>query len=282
MKMKRLCSYMLMTVLVFTLSLSFVNASNYINYFGISMTSQQYNNLLELGFTEDEIYYMGEEHFEVNKNLTAELLTQSSKYYKTIYTGLDGESYSTEITQNEYNNQSHMDARGTVTTEYKNVITTISRNGNKLRYKITVGWNSLPSTRSYDIIGIGFNDNIYIDSPLYMGTHYCITSSSDCVESTLYYDQKVLSTGGAKVLKLPDKSVGARSLSTVLYFDVSKNTTSTINEVAMCGDYSHATSTVNYSQYTDYTIHRYGLSLGSGSGHYDAIPCAVEYWSGTW
>ncbi len=279
---KQLCSYVLIMVLVFTLSLSSVNASDYINYFGVSMTSQQYNTLLELGFTEDEIYYMGEEHFEVNKNLSAELLSQSSRYYKTIYTGLGGEEYTTEISESEYNNQSHMDARGTVTTNYKNVITTISRNGTKLRYKITVGWNSLPSTRSYDIIGIGFDDDVYINSPLYYSTHYCITSSSDCVEDTIYYDQKILSTGGAKVFKLPATSVGARSLSSVLYYDVSKNTSDTLTEVIMYGDYSHATSAVNYSLYTDYTVNRNGIVLGDGLGHYDAIPYAAERWTGTW
>ena len=34
-----------------------VNAANYINYFGIEMTNQEYNTLINLGFTEDEIYY---------------------------------------------------------------------------------------------------------------------------------------------------------------------------------------------------------------------------------
>ena len=38
------------------------------------------------------------------------------------------------------------------------MIATISKNSNKFRYKVTVGWRNMPSTRSYDIIGVGFED----------------------------------------------------------------------------------------------------------------------------
>ena len=38
----------------------------YTNYNNIEMTENEYNNLVELGFTEDEIYLMGNEEFEAN------------------------------------------------------------------------------------------------------------------------------------------------------------------------------------------------------------------------
>lgn len=277
---KSLYSYLFISLFVFVLSLGQVNASEYVNYYGISMTSQQYNNLLQLGFSEDEIYYMLEETFESNKELNATLISKDEKYYKTIYTGLDGESYSMEVTENEYNNQSFMDTRGTVTTEYKNMVTVISQNGSYFRYKVSVNWNRLPSVRSYDIIGIGFEDDVYIASLVNFNYTYCL-SSGECITDTLYYDKKLLSTGGSAVYKLPGSE--ARSLGAVLYYDVAKDTSATITRLDMFGDYSHATRSVSSSVYTDYTINVNGIVLGtSSSSSYDAIPCAQSTWGGSW
>lgn len=278
-KKNKLYSYLVISLFVLMQCIGQANASEYINYYEISMTSQQYNNLLNLGFSEDEIYYMDEETFEINKDLPATLLAKNSKYYKTVYTGLDGQSYSTEITKDEYNNQGSMDPRGTVTTEYKEMVTVISQNGNYYRYKVTVGWKQLPATRSYDIIGIGFDDDVYIASSVYFNYSYCV-SSGDCTTSTIYHDKKKISTGGSAVYKLPGNE--ARSLTAVLYYDVAKNTTDTITGLHMYGDYSHATETVGYSQYTDYTITHNGIVLGDSIVYYDAIPCAVASWGGTW
>ena len=278
-KKKNLYSYLFISLFIFVLSLGQVNASEYVNYYGISMTSQQYNNLLQLGFSENEIYYMLEETFESNKDLNATLISKNDKYYKTIYTGLDGESYSMEVTENEYNNQSHMDARGTVRTEYKNMVTVISKNGSYYRYKVTVSWNKLPSVRSYDIIGIGFNDDVYIASFVNFSYTYCISNGS-CTTDTLFYDKKKLSTGGSAVYKLPGSE--ARSLSAVLYYDVAKDTTDTITRLDMYGDYSHATENVSSSIYSDYTINVNGIVLGAGLTSYDAIPTAQSTWGGTW
>jgi len=279
-KKNKLYLYTLITVLSFTLFLGQASATEYINYYDISMTSEQYNNLLELGFSENEIYYMDEETFETNKDISAELVAKNNKYYKTVYTDLNGNSYSVEVNKDEYNNQSTMDPRGTINTEYKNVISTMSKLTNTFRYKVTVGWNRMPSTRSYDIIGIGFDDDVYISSSVYFTYTYCV-SSGDCTTSTLYYDRKKLSTGGSVVYKVPSQTIN--SLSAVLYYDVAKNTTSTINNLYMCGDYSHATSTVTSEQYTNYTINRYGLILYDNvPNYYDAIPCADSTWGGSW
>ena len=175
--------YMLISVFALVLFINNVNASEYVNYYGITMTSQQYNNLLNLGFTENEIYYMDEDSFELNKDIQATLVAENNKYYKTIYTDLNGSSYSVSITKDEYENQSMMDPRGTVTTEYKNMITTISKLTNTFRYKVTLGWNRIPSRRSYDIIGMGFEDDVYISSSVYFSYAYCYSDSS-CNTST--------------------------------------------------------------------------------------------------
>ena len=51
----------------------------------------------------------------------------------------------------------------------------------------------------------------------------------------------------------------------------------------MCGDYAHATSTVNSNYLANYSIGIGGIGLGNGlSGHYDAIPCAMSYANVNW
>lgn len=275
---KKILLSIAITLFVSILYIGNVRAAEYENYFGLSMTNEQYNNLLNLGFSEDEIYYMDEETFDTNKDVSATLVARTDKYYKTIYTDLDGEAQSIEITKAEYENQGSMNARGTVSTEYKTMVSTMSQNGDTFRYKVTLAWKQMPSTRSYDIIGIGFNDDVYISSSVYFNYTYCVLSG-DCTTDTLYYNKKKLSTGGSAVYKIPSS---ARSLTAVLYYDVSKDTSSTITRLDMYGDYSHATSNVNSSIYTDYTITHNGIILGDGIGYYDAIPTAVSSWGGTW
>lgn len=270
----------LLSILTFSLFIGHTSANEYENYYGISMTSAQYNNLINQGFSENEIYYMNEETFESNKDIEATLVAETEKYYKTLYTDLNGNSYTLEITQNEYENQGLMNQRGTVTTEYKRMVSTISRLTDTFRYKVTMGWLNFPSTRSYDIIGIGFEDDVYISSSLYFSYTYCI-HTGDCSTSTLYYDRKSTPYGGTVVHKLPSQSIV--SLTSVLYYDVAKNNPNgTINSLKMCGDYAHATSTVNSTQYTDHGISIIGIDLGVGVGRYDEIPCAITTWSGTW
>ena len=189
-----------------------------------------------------------------------------------------GKSYSTEITEEEYENQP-INARGTVETEYKLMVTTISQNGNKFRYKVNLGWKDMPSKRNYDIIGVGFDDDVYIDSAVNFFTHWC-NSYGTCNTDTSYAHKKKTSTGGAVTFDFPDSAV---SLSASLYYDVSKNTSDTITYLRMYGDYAHATSNVSSSNVGDYYITHNGLELWSSIvSKYDDIPCAISAWSGSW
>lgn len=272
--------YGIIALFVSIISMGQVNAAEYINYYGIEMSDEEYNTLYNLGFTEDEIYYMNEETYLENKDLDATLVAENQKYYKTIYTDLAGNSYSTEITEEEYENQPTNNARATVETEYKQMVSKLSQNGDKYRFKVTVLWKSMPSKRSYDIIGVGFNNNnIYISSSVYFNYHWC-NSSGSCVTESYYQNKKSTSTGGAAVYDLPDS---AYSLSSTLYYDVSKNTSNTITSLAMYGDYAHATANVNVGNVGDYYITENGIELFSSiAGKYDEIPAAISTWSGNW
>ena len=272
--------YGVIAIFVSVLCVSQVSAAEYENYFGIEMTNSEYNTLLNLGFTEDEIYYMNEETYLQNKDANANLVAKETKYYKTIYTDLAGNSYSTEITEDEYESQPMIDSRATVTTTYKQMVSMISQNGSKYRFKVTLAWRNMPSVKSYDIIGVGFdNDDIYIDSSICFNYHWC-NSSGNCTTDSTYYNKKSKSTGGSAVYDLPNSPI---SLGATLYYDVAKSTSSTITSLRMCGDYSHATSNVTTTQAANHNITMNGLELGSGTiGYYDEIPCAISTWSGSW
>lgn len=279
MKKSNLFLYGLVSLFVFTLSIGQTKASYYENYFGIEMTNQEYNNLINLGFSSDEIYYMSEETFLDNKGLSATLVAKNEKYYKTVYTDLNGQSYSVEIPKEEYENQGTINARGTIQTEYKTMVTTIAQNGNRYRYKVSLVWRQMPQTRSYDIIGIGFDDPVYISSGVYF--NYAHTNSSgETTTAADYYDKKVTSTGGTTVFKFPSS---ATALSAALWYDVSKNTSATITRLDMYGDYSHATTDISGTGYTNHDVGVYGIGLYSNiAGYYDAIPAAQSSWTGSW
>lgn len=278
-KKSNLFLYGLVSLFVFTLSIGQTKASNYENYYGIEMTNQEYNNLINLGFSSEEIYYMRQDTFLDNKDLNATLITKDDKYYKSIYTDLNGQSYSVEISKEEYDNQGTINPRGYVETEYKHMVTTLSQNGNRYRYKVSLTWNRMPSTRSYDIIGIGFDDPVYISSGVYFNYAYTNSNGVTITDSD-YYDKKVTSTGGTTVYKVPSSAI---SLGAALWYDVSKNTSATITRLDMYGDYAHATTAINGTGYTNHDIGTYGIGLYSNiAGYYDAIPTAQSTWTGSW
>ncbi len=257
-------------IVIMGLSISKVEAHQFTNYFGIQMTTDEYFTLLNLGFTDDEIYYMDVDTFNENKDLDAELIAQTNKYYK-IVTPMYGQSYVTEVSQSEALNQSQIQPLGQVMTEYINEISTISANGSRYRYKNTVNWLNPPDDKNYDIIAIGFINSVYISSLVYY-KHTYADSNGAWHNSTLYYDKKNTATGGSVVYKLPDPFYG---LSAMIYFDVSKNTTDTLTSISICGDYAHSLSNLTQYQAANHAINSGGIQLDlSVYSYYDEIPCA--------
>ena len=267
-------------VVSFALCITNVSALGIINYNGIEITSDEYNTLLNLGFTANQIYYMDLETYNLNKDLDATLISQTQRYYKTEYSAY-GIGTTTEITPEEYYSSGTPSLiAGTVQTTYKTVVSSIAQNGNKYRYNVAMGWKSMPSTRSYDIIGIGFFDDVYISSSVYFSYTWA-NASYQYTTSTQYYNKKSTSSGGAAVYKLPSGTI--KMLAANLYYDVSKDTTNTITSLSICGDYAHATTDVNVSNVWDYSISINGIVLGATlNGSYDSIPCAMEYANVSW
>lgn len=222
-------------------------------------------------------------------------ISETKKYYKTVeysdnsilitpFSLKNTISATYEITKEEYdevdNNNGFTTLNSTVVnTSYKEMTTSISSNGSVYRYKNVLNWKQMPSTRSYDIIGIGYLGSVKASSNIYFNQKYC-TSLTDCKTTTTGTIQRFQAGIGVS-FKLPTGSIN--SLTQTLYFDVEKNTSETIIKQTAYGDYSHATSTISSSNAKKYDVSGSGILLNSSiTDYYDEISYARATWSGTW
>lgn len=247
-------------VLLVLFSCTFVSASNkFVNKNNIEMSETEYTNLLNLGFTDNEIMNMKSIEFEANKDLVGTIVSQ-----KTI----DSADNKIQLLSSGYVNN----------IDKKTTISIISVNGS-YRYKVTVEWKKMPSARSYDIMGIGIDPTVKVYSGLYFQINYCYTNGN-CSNNGVF-THKVSSTGATGVFKLPSGSLS--SMSAYLYFDVAKNTNSTITKLNAYGDYAHAMRSISLENAKKHSINRGGISLESSiSSYYDNMTTATTSLNCNW
>lgn len=262
-----------------------------------------------MGFSEREIIAMDQEEFDNNKNLNGEIVAQTTKYYKTITTYSDASTYSInnatnptsitiEITEEEYNNSNDEllitplgNTNGYTETNYKKMTTTIVKNGNYYRYKNDLVWKRMPSTRSYDIQGIGIDSTVSgVSSSKYFKR---IADIEDSANLVCYFDNstsgtwELSGTGYAVNFKLPanTSTTTVTALSSHMYFDVQKLTSATILTLNAYGDYKHAQKTVSSSVSNGVSIGTDGISFDASvsvsiTESYDSMSTAQATWSG--
>ncbi len=219
-----------------------------------------------------------------------EQLSEVVKYYKTVtlmnplqsnQTNGFYSSNTVEVTEEEYNNSDQLNLRSTtVETAYKKLTVSISKyNSNYYRYKAILTWKQIPSTRSYDVMGIGYYSNVEISGNADFEDYYCYTGGS-CFTNTVYY-QKISNGGTGVMFALPSGSLSSLKQTLILMMKKT-NSSSTITSQTAVGDYGHATSTISYNNAKNFTIDIFGLDVGSNVNYYDDMPYAATYWSGTW
>lgn len=221
----------------FSKSIVYASESEYyVNKNGLEISTNEFKNLLSLGFSESQIYDMDEEEFEKNKNLSGKLVAIDERYVKStyIYKSNDNSTNSInnnsndktlikvinkEISEEEYNsipedvetvymtNDVNPDI---VETTYKKLTTTITHLSNgRYRFKNDLVWKKMPANRSYDVFVIGTNNAV---SEPFNGTEYSKTSYSvkdSCLLTTTNYSTvhnsnwKKSSNGYGVSFKLP-------------------------------------------------------------------------------
>ena len=272
----------------------------YTNNENLSMTEKQYNNLLNLGFTEKQIERMDYETFEKNKDIEARIVATDKKYVKTTTIMRNGiKSYTSEyLTEEEMMDEvqaakeqppysprsvSGTYYNGAAETDYKVIISRIiNLNDYTMRYKLDAYWYTIPSTRSYDIMGIGIEANkVQINSGIDFREDWWTTSNT--TGYTLANSPKILSTGGAVLFPLPSGSLD--SLEQYMYFNVDKKAgVNTVNYLKATGDYAHATVTVSNNAYNYMTVNVAGGIVIDNpyANSFDEMDEAVATFVGTW
>ena len=230
------------------------------------------------------------------------IVAEEEKYYKTV-TVLNNSSVlqranlgemssiTTEITKFEYDSAPVENYNGnarstgestdiTIQTTYKKMKSTIREYYGAYRYKNVLTWKNIPSTRSYDIIALGYYASVKPIDSVFFEQDYC-TSSDSCYTSSSYYEYNG-ANGSAAVFYLPSGTL--TSLEQSLRIDMEKtNSSSTIVSQVAAADYSHATSSISYSNAKKFTVDTGGIRLNDSiESYYDSIGVARASWEGEW
>jgi len=290
MKMKKILTISFLLLL----TISFKNVSALeddiiiVNKNNVSITEERYLELMDAGYTIDDIYNMDLETYN-NANTNNENIASETKYFKTITTTRYGNTNTEtiEVTEEEFNEGDNGNisiyASGTVETSYKKLVASITpstTHPNRMKYRVYMYWKTLPSVRSYDIIGMGF-DSMVVEratSPefyqLYTRDGYTYTSYQAYL--------KDFTNGSGAVFQLP---TNVTTISQDFTFEVLKrNPNETVTRQTSAGDYAHAIETVNGSTANNnYYAGLSGLSLYSAiSSKYDGMSAAQVIWDGSW
>ena len=229
---------------------------------------------------------------EVNLQDNSELISKTEKYYKTVTNigssltkksnAVNNDSYTIEITKEEFENYNpDLEPKSvTIETTYKKMTTSIYAKDSYYRYQVELNWKNMPSTRSYDTIGIGFPSSVkYQGTPIFL-EKYC-TSSSSCYETTGYSFLFKSTNGVGVTFQIPTGTI--TSMSQKLSFNVAKNTNETIIRQYAYGDYAHATKKISLEKAKKFQVNCAGIVFADDAiSYYDEISTARASWTGTW
>lgn len=219
-----------------------------------------------------------------------EILATSTKYYKTITSTLlssNDNNYTTtvEVSKDEYEKfdpeQEELNRLTSyVETTYKRLTIILSQVGSFYRYKAELEWRNIPSTRSNDILAIGYYSTVTnLIDPIFKN-EYCI-SGGGCLTSTGYYLNQG-TNGISTTFQLPTGSLTLLKQS-MLVDIVKTNPNVTLQVQKTCADFAHATRNISISNALNHTLSLTGIILNSSNvNYYDSITGPCVTWNGTW
>lgn len=270
---------------------AFVFAENtesyYTNNMGVEMSYDEYQHLVQLGFIDVEIQLMDQDTFDQNMEIEGELLAVTDTYLKTVGNPVQG--YRTyEVTKDEYENGQAQNGQmqggnvaspfvtGFVETNYKHMTTGISSYGSYYRFQNYLQWKSMPSRRSYDITGVGYNSSA-LNRVSAVGFHQYASYPGGAIDELTVHSPQYFTYGVGTSFQLPTSS-NVVALTSKIWVDLMPNGNS--NTLTAVGDYSHATSNVSLNTSRDYFVNLGGITLGTSSySSYDEISyCTVNYY----
>ena len=275
--MSKLKNYLLAVLTVSLLFTTSIKAEENIieNYFGIKMTATEYNNLLNLGFSEEDIYLMDEDTYINNKDLIGHVVSTNTTRYKTVKRGLESVTY--VATEEEFQSRNEVRPLGVVENYWRSVVTRITQIDSNYRYTVSTIWNTMPDERNYDVIAIGITSDVVRSTYPTFTRHYC--DYDGCYNSSIAAI-KTADYGAGASFKVPSGTL--TGLAATLYFDVVKDVSWTLTYQEFCGEYAHGTNT-SLTDSQNYTIATGGIGFGAAAvDKYVIMGCSYGTWTGTW
>lgn len=275
--MSKLKNYLLAVLTMSLLFTTSIKAEENIieNYFGIKMTTTEYNNLLNLGFSEEDIYLMDEDTYINNKDLIGHVVSTNVTRYKTVKRGLESVTY--VATEEEFQSRNEVRPLGVVENYWRSVVTKIIQVDSNYRYMVSTVWNTMPNERDYDVISIGITSDVLRSTYPTFTRHYC--DYDDCYNSNVGAIKTGRYGAGAS-FKVPSGSL--TGLGASLYFEVVKDVSGTLTYQEFCGMYAHGTNTT-LTESQNYGIATGGIAFkGTSVNKYVVMGCSYGTWTGTW
>lgn len=258
------------------------NAETITNNNGVVISEQEYNNFLKI-YSSEYIMNMSEEKYNKIKDLNFDDITTTNKYVETVYNQSLQLTTERELTEEEFENYNPvMTLLDNGAAHYESTAKLIEMTvvgGTTWNY-VFVGltWKGIPSTRSFDVIGIRgygfeFRDGSQTGEQIYK-LNGSYTSISYAWNGT---NIKKHDNGFGISMNIVNSDI------TTLQATVECDVKPTITHPTVYTSYQHAVATVTLAQSQNYTLG--GAGLGgvfvfpySISQKYDGMSgIAVEY-----
>lgn len=252
-----------------------ISTNDYIvNQNNVMISTSDYENLSRV-YSDAYLMVMTQDNYDYLKTKDFSNVVSQTKYIETTYNNSLGIVTSRELTEAEYNNVdvSNVSTMGYdyIETTYKKITLYVTKGTMAADCTITCVWKGIPSTRSFDVIGIRFQ-NYNVSHGTQTGQQiYKKSGSSD-------YSSVVYSATGTNINR-QDNGYGISMNivnDSITYLELTTNTSAVMGTgtIAVYASYQHATDSLTLAQSKNYTLGAAGLGNVfiypySISQHYD-------------
>ena len=233
-------------------------AESIINNNGIEISEEEYNNFIKIR-TPEYIMLMDESQYEKLKSLDYSNVEITTKYVESTYNPKLGVTTEKEITEEEYENYNPImpilgDKGASAETTAKKITMSILGGSTWNYVTFTATWKGIPSTRSFDVIGIRGFDASFRNGSQDGEQVYKVNGEVKAVDYAWNGTNiKKFDNGFGISMNIVNDNITALQLTINCDFSA-KSTTP-----AMYGSYQHAVANVSLAQSQNYTLGGAGL-----------------------
>jgi len=237
-----------------------INAESITNNNGVVISEQEYNDFLKI-YDSEYIMNMSETKYNKLKEVDFNDITTTSKYIETVYNPNLQLTTEKEITKSEFDNYNPImplldNGSATYETTAKRIIMSIVGSSTWNYVTVALTWKGIPSTRSFDVIGVRgygleFRDGSQTGEQIYtLDGNYTVIDYAWNGTNIQKHDN-----GFGISMNIVNSDI--TSLQAVVDCDVK----ATITHPTVYASYQHAVDNVTLAQSQNYTLG--GAGLGS-------------------